>query len=220
MSQLSRYTHMDEPIQETNLTSRNAELPGIDLGRWLGRREAFGLIAGRCSAAEVESLRRIREEKQYRLAARNWNEFCVRYLKVNRRNVDRAIGYLQEFGPAFFHISQLTHIAPQDFRAIAAHVTEDGVQIDGKLIALLPENTDQLTEAIHELLQQIETNDSAPSPQLLDIAVKRCRNLSRLLAAMPADLDENQKLHLAEGLHEVCKAASQLGVLLAGSPES
>ena len=53
------------------------EKPDANLDRWLGRREAFGLIAGRCSAAEVESLRRIRTEKLYR--ERDWERSSRRY---------------------------------------------------------------------------------------------------------------------------------------------
>ena len=66
--------------------------------------EAFGQMAGRCTGAQIESLRRIREEKAYRDSDCTWAEFCLHHLHVDRRNVDRAIGYLQEFGPAFLHI--------------------------------------------------------------------------------------------------------------------
>ncbi|HUI80868.1 MAG TPA: hypothetical protein VLY24_23240 [Bryobacteraceae bacterium] len=35
----------------------------FDLGTWLGRKQAFGLMAGKCSAADAECLRNIREQK-------------------------------------------------------------------------------------------------------------------------------------------------------------
>jgi len=37
-----------------------------NLGQWMGRREALGAMAGRCSAAEIECQRRIHNEKLYR----------------------------------------------------------------------------------------------------------------------------------------------------------
>ncbi len=198
---------MDESIQE-------AEVSGLDLGRWLGRREAFGLIAGRCSAAEIESLRRIREEKHYRLAARSWNEFCTRYLKVSRRSVDRAIGYLQQFGPAFFHISQLARIGPLDYQAIAAHVSEAGLRVDGgDVIALLPENSQKLADAVRELLRQAEANEARPAAEPFEAALKRCRALTEMLAGIPGALDDQQKARLAEALREIRTTAMTLGVI-------
>jgi hypothetical protein len=103
----------------------------VNLGRWLGRREAFGLIAGRCSAAAAESLRHIRDEKLYRGVSRNWDEFCSAYLGVSRRNVERNIRLLEEFGPAFFYVSQIAHIGPEEYRAIAEHVSNEGIRLDG-----------------------------------------------------------------------------------------
>jgi hypothetical protein len=101
----------------------------VNLGRWLGRREAFGLIAGRCSAAAAESLRHIRDEKLYRGVSRNWDEFCSAYVGVSRRNVERNIRLLEEFGPAFFHVSQIAHIGPEEYRAIAEHVSMEAGRI-------------------------------------------------------------------------------------------
>lgn len=126
----------------------DTETQNLTLDRWLGRREAFGIIAGRCSAAELESLRRIRDEKLYRGRAHNWDEFCSQHLGVSRRNIERHIRYLEEFGPAYFHISQLMHITADEYRAIAPHVSEEGVQLDGNIVALLPENSEEVTAAV------------------------------------------------------------------------
>jgi DNA-binding SARP family transcriptional activator len=48
----------------------------FDLGAWLGRKQAFTLIAGRCSAATVVCLRKIREGKRYRALGLTWEQFC------------------------------------------------------------------------------------------------------------------------------------------------
>jgi len=111
-----------------------------DLARWLGRRDAFAVMAGGCSAAEAETLRRIRDEKLYRNTGLTWDAFCVRRLGVSRRNVERTLRLLDEFGPAYFHVAQVAHVTVDQYRAIAHSVGNDGVRLDGAVVALLPEN--------------------------------------------------------------------------------
>ena len=50
----------------------------LELGIMPGQRRAFGLVAGRCSAAQAECLRKVRDEKTYLKFAANWAGFCVR----------------------------------------------------------------------------------------------------------------------------------------------
>ena len=63
----------------------------LDLGVALGQNHAFGLIAGRCPAAQAAGLRRLREEKLYKRCAENWRDFCPQYLKMSRSEVDRGL---------------------------------------------------------------------------------------------------------------------------------
>jgi hypothetical protein len=189
------------------------DLLSLDLGRWMGRREAFGLMAGRCSAADAESLRRIRDEKLYKRLNCTWAEYCMRHLNVERRSVDRAIGYLQEFGPAFFHVTQLTHIGPKDYRSIAPNIGQDGVMLDGTAVTLLPENSQEVSSAVAELLKRIERKEkSAALP--FDAALKRCQAVAAMLEALPGALNGRQKLDLAAVVAEIGKAAAALGVLV------
>src|SRR5262245_27420889 len=126
---------------------------GVDLGRWMGRRDAFSVIAGACSAADVESLRRLRDEKQYSAVARNWDEFCTNHLRISRRTVDKNIGYLEEFGPQFFLLKQIAQVSPNEYRAIAEHVGPDGLRTSNGVIALLPEKSEQVSATVAELLK-------------------------------------------------------------------
>ena len=126
----------------------DASPDGFQLGEWLGRRQAFGAIAGGCSAAEAECLRRIRDEKLYQARVPEWQDFCDRYLSMSRRHADRIIAYLEEFGPAYFRLSQLTRISPETYRAMQPEITDDGIHIDGEVIALDPENSERLAKAI------------------------------------------------------------------------
>ena len=74
----------------------------FDLGRLLGQRRAFAAVAGRCSAAHAQLLRRIHDEKLYLPHAATWEEFCGPNLAVSRRHADRLISLLNRFGPIYF----------------------------------------------------------------------------------------------------------------------
>ena len=100
-----------EPLSET--TVEPAEL--VELGIALGQTNAFGLVAGRCSAAQAEGIRRLREEKLYKRCCEKWDDFCPKYLRMSRSEADRTIKLWEEFGPAYFELSQLTRV-PQSGR--------------------------------------------------------------------------------------------------------
>jgi hypothetical protein len=99
----------------------------LDLGIWLGRRQAFSVVAGRCSAADAECLRQIRESKSYRALYLTWDQFCKERVGITRPMVERIIRQLEEFGPAFFQLSSILRITADEYRGIAGSVSEDGV---------------------------------------------------------------------------------------------
>jgi len=185
----------------------------LELGQWLGRREAFGLIAGRCSAADVECLRRIRDEKMYRDRANNWDEFCTEHIGASRRKVDESIRHLEEFGPAFFHASQLTRITAEEFRAIAPDVSAAGVRLDGELIAFVPEQRRRVAAAIAELGRRSGAKTPPPAPSFA-YALKRCGAAARLLEAVSVKLNPLEELELTEMLWRIRNAAAALGVVM------
>jgi len=123
----------------------------LDLGKWLGRREAFGLIAGRCSAADVECMRRIRDGQLYKDRAADWAEFCENELHMSKSNANRVIALLENFGPQYFHISQISRISVANYRAIASAVRTDGIECDGEFIPFHEENTGRIAAAVSRL---------------------------------------------------------------------
>jgi hypothetical protein len=135
----------------------------VELGILMGKREAFTTLAGCCSAAQAESLRRIRESQRYRELAANWNEFCTQHLRTSRRNVDRMIGWLEEFGPEFFELAQMTGINADQYRAIAPAVRKDGIHVGTEVLALLPENADKVAETVLTLQTEAATARPAKS---------------------------------------------------------
>ena len=184
-----------------------------ELERWLGRREAFGMIAGRCSAADVECLRQIRKRKLYLAEAPNWNEFCTNNLKSSRRKIDTDIRLIEKHGPPIFHLMQITRITAADCPVIAPHVTADGLMLDGEVIALLPENAGRLAEAVSRLLEAAKPS-TAKEDARFDTLVKRCESVNALLEGTPGGLNAQQKVDLASALCRTNELAARLGVLV------
>jgi len=137
---------------KNSIPKQPAEAAGLfELGGVLGQRKAFGTIAGRCSAAEAAAIRRLREERLFRASNLSWKEFCPRYLGMCRAQADRLIQRLEEFGPDFFELTQLTRIPAEDYRAIAPAVKDGHIHWKNEAIALLPENTEKVTAAVISL---------------------------------------------------------------------
>ena len=204
---------MHDSLEEQQRAAGQPVPRDLELGQWLGRREAFGLIAGRCSAADVECLRRIRDERMYLSQARNWDQFCTEQVGASRRKVDQSIRHLEEFGPAFFHAAQLTRITAEEFRAIAPDVSTEGVRLDGEVIAFVPEERRRVAAAIAELGRRSEAKTPPAAPSFA-YALKRCGAAARLLEAVSEKLDPLEKLELTEMVWRIRDAVSALGVVI------
>lgn len=194
--------------------SASADPEEVELGKWMGRREAFSLIAGRCSAAEVESLRRIREGNLYQKLSCTWDEFCAQRLHVTSRTVDRDIAYLRRFGPAFFTLRQLTRISVREYAALADRISEEGVRMDGNIVALLPENSEALAGALKTLLERSEPVAPAAAPAAFDTVLQRFRSAAQGLRAFDGGLGHQQLRALAGEVADLLAAAAERGVTI------
>ena len=56
----------------------------LDLGKRVGRHQAFDLIAKRCTAADAETLKSIRDNAEYKRLGLTWKQFCEQELGVSR----------------------------------------------------------------------------------------------------------------------------------------
>src|SRR5512133_4183419 len=54
----------------------------------------------------------------------------------------------------------------EEYRAIAPHVSADGVRVDGAVVALLPENSEQVSAAVAELLARERPAKAKPALSL------------------------------------------------------
>ncbi|HUB80872.1 MAG TPA: hypothetical protein VMB03_18830 [Bryobacteraceae bacterium] len=174
----------------------------FDLGILLGTRKAFAAIAGRCSAADAECLRRLRDQKIYLGRAATWAEFCPKFLGLSKTQANMIIRNLEEFGPDYFEVAQLTRITPEQFRAIAPAIRDKNIHVNGQPIALIPANSDRVAAAVAELRQASAPMPSAPSVQ------EGMATLGRRFQQLAADFEEfaGGSLTLAE--------RSQLGAVL------
>ena len=195
----------------------------FDLGAWLGRKQAFTLIAGRCSAATVVCLRKIREGKRYRALGLTWEEFCRQRAGISRAFADKVIQQLEQLGPAWFELSSVTRITPDQFRQIADAVTEEGLSYAGKAIEIIPENAPMLAQAIEILTSAHTTDEFVPeTPQRTFARAERSLRSAladfERLAAMRLDIGDQEKLSITlvaaqNTLHRISGSVGQDGIL-------
>jgi hypothetical protein len=188
--------------------SENEFENALEIGTWLGRRQAFSLIAGRCSAADAKCLRELRESKKYKLLGLTWEECCKQRAGIGRSTADQIIQNLEEFGPDYFVIAQVTGISANEYRRIRGSVSNHALLHAGDEIPIEVENAPRLSAAVEALRREAA---NAPAPPLDAAAeVSRCfakaeralrtamTELDRL-RAMPLDLDARLRLQSAIG---------------------
>jgi hypothetical protein len=170
------------------------ELDGVfEVGAWTGRRHAFAIIAGGCSAADAECLRRVRQDRQYRALGLSWDEFCQQRVGIDRKTAESIIRRLEEFGPQYFTMAQMTGISAQDYRRIAPSIGEQGLLHAGAAIPIAPENAPKLIEAVRELTRA--PLEAAPGESSAEKALAKC---DRLLASAVDELERTRALALTD----------------------
>ena len=179
----------------------------VDLGKWIGRRQAFALVAGRCSAADAGCIRKMRLEKTYLTLERSWERFCRQHLGVSRAWADRIIGYLEEFGPTYFMLAQATDITPGEYRRIQGSVHGQALLHAGEEIPIEAENAGRLAVAIGELRRAekaaSDAGNRAGAEAGIDDAAKQAvtksedlnRTLDQLERTLTAVVSEAGRVH-------------------------
>ena len=164
----------------------------LNVGSVLGQGLAFGMVAGRCSAAQAASLHRLRRTNQFQLVTPRWREFCSRHLGIDGRNADKIVRLWEEFGAAYFELAQLTPIPPGIYRALAPSIRDGALHLNGEVIEVIPENSRRLATAIaafrraapprptpqlapHEQLAALDQRCTAHAAELQEISVKERR---------------------------------------------
>jgi hypothetical protein len=120
------------------------------LGNLVGQAEAYGMVAGRCSAAQAATLRYIRNYRVYKSASNNWKEFCSHYLKMSGAQADYIIRLYDQFGGDYFELAQLTRVSVETYRAMEPHIENHVLHYMGEVIPLHREIAGKLADAVEE----------------------------------------------------------------------
>ena len=136
----------------------------IDFGSWLGLQKAFATVAGSCSAARAQCLKQVRDTHMLDEIGLTWEEFCKEYAGISRPHADSLIRQYEQFGDAYFRLSEIARISPQRFQQIAGHIDGDTIEIDGQRLALAPENAHKIRAAIQSLRNQVRRPPAPPRP--------------------------------------------------------
>jgi hypothetical protein len=163
----------------------------VDLGILLGHHHAFGLVAGRCSAAQAQGLRRLREEKIYLRLCPTWRDFCQQYLNMSGTRADDIIRLLDEFGPDYFDLAQFTRVSAETYRALAPAIENGVLKIDGEQIALTRENSRKVASAVSQIRRSITEKrpDSLSQTQRFARLDQLCIALAEEFEIIPANAD-------------------------------
>ena len=160
--------------------SENKQEKMLNLGVWLGRHRAFGLIANRCSAADAECLKAIRDGGEYKELGLSWEQFCEKHAGVSRYQANRQIHYLEEFGANYFRLSEVMAISPDTYRLIAGSVTEEGLEFGGERFALIPENRVKIGAAVSAARSKTDGDATiAALRKKLDALIAEVRDIAR-----------------------------------------
>ncbi len=167
---------------DDNRESKRSEDQLVELGTWIGRGQAFGMLANKCSAAQAECLRRSKQERVYEKLGVNWEEFCEKYAGISRSYACRLIQRLEEFGPAYFELSEIVPVSPESYRRIAGSVRPEGIEIDGEVVAITPENAPRIRHLL-------EASRTAEAPEEKKARARSIPDVKQRLDACIRDLD-------------------------------
>lgn len=128
----------------------------IELAQWVGRQQAFGLISAKCSAAQAEILKRLKDTSAHKAFGLTREEFCDQYLGISRQTADRIIANYEEFGAAYFAMSNVIRISPATYRLLAPAVEGNELIFGDEKIPITKANADRILEAVNAYRKEAE----------------------------------------------------------------
>jgi hypothetical protein len=160
----------------------------VEFGAWLGRGQAFAMVANLSLVAKAECLCNIRDSESYLLVCLTWEHFCTGFVGASRRHVGQIVHNLEEFGAACFRLSQIVKVSPEAYRQQHTRIEGEELEIGGERFALTPENAGSIGRAIQHMragLLTANTQTQAPPPAAG--AVRGNRTARYLQACQPPD---------------------------------
>ncbi|MGO9263003.1 MAG: hypothetical protein ACLQU1_43005 [Bryobacteraceae bacterium] len=184
----------------------------IDMGAWVGRQQAFALIANKCSAAQALSLKQMKDTGCHDKLGLTWDDFCQRYIGLSRRHADRVISQYEEFGAAYFRLSTLARISAEDYREIAAALEDNCIEIDGEQVPIVPENAARIRAFVRSRRSPRPAEPKASSPPADPNAVPpSVPGLYFRLRALVEDVQKHVRSGLSDQTLECLKQTAEFG---------
>jgi len=182
---------IEAPVQES----------AVNLGKWIGRHQAFNLLSKRCSAADAECLKAMRDSGEYKLSGKTWGEFCETELGVSKAWADRQVQYIEKYGPDYHRTTALVPMSGETYELIADSISGDCLEIEGERIPLTPENRKRIAAAVKKLRDAGEARSLGSLRKRTDALLREARE-----AAQAAD----KRLELLALLMEVRDGLEEL----------
>jgi hypothetical protein len=140
---------------------KNSYKPILKMGEWLGRHQAFNLMAHRCTAADAECLKAIRDGGEYKKLGLTWAEFCEQHAGVSRVYAERQIHCFEEHGANYHRMAELMQISGETFKLIASAIDGDCIVLDGERIPLTRENRQRIAAGVKAVREKKGAGASA-----------------------------------------------------------
>ncbi|MEO8591990.1 MAG: hypothetical protein ABI759_01600 [Candidatus Solibacter sp.] len=100
--------------------------------------------------------------------------------KEQRQPPDRVA---RKVGAEYFHIAQITRISSADYRAVAPAISARGIESNGEIIPLKPENSQRIAAAVESLRRAVDgTAEATPRDPLSDLEAAGDRLLKQFQA--------------------------------------
>ena len=143
---------------------------------WIGRQQAFAMIAHKCSEHQAQCLKHLRDGRIFESYKLSWDDFCETQLGLNRTTANRIIERYEEFGAAYFKLAALAKLPAEVFRRIADSVDGDTIEIDGQPIPIDEAHAPQIRAHIQSLRVALRAEKQRTDPSLQELR-SRLNNL-------------------------------------------
>ena len=189
----------------------------IDTAAWIGRQQAFAVIASKCSAAQAQCLKQLKDSALHEKLGLTWDEFCRQHVGLSRPTADRLIQQYDEFGETYFRLSQLARISPGTYRQIAENVDDETITINGEEIALVPENARRIRAGLDRMRHQLREERSRTQPALIELRMRldallaeAANRVSRAMPTLQRDHLKQLALDAVRGWTRIAQAIDKL----------
>jgi hypothetical protein len=163
------------------------------------------LLAGGRTLLRRRCLRELRESKKYKELGLTWEECCKQKVGICRTVADKIIRNLEEFGPDYFLIAQMTGISEKEYRQISSAISNHKLLHSGEEIPIAVENAPRLVAAVDTVRREAAEAAVGPAAEAAR-SFARAERASRTALAewdklrlMPLDVGDRMRLQTAVG---------------------